>query len=176
MRLLLSLLALTTVATAPQALAKCGKAGSTSSCVTKVAIGQPESTTEEKHGWCVECEEVSIPHVVCPWGKGGSGLTCFDWLRKKRSDTTCGNPCCANAGEVACCATSRCGPVRCGEVKCVRKLKKKTYEVDACEWKWEIRRLPPCCGCKAGSCCCERGSSSQSCHTNCADEVEVPCQ
>lgn len=173
MRLLLSLLALTTVATAPQALAKYGKAGSTSSCVTKVAIGRPKPTTEEKHGWCVERKEICIPKVVCPWDEGGSGLTCFDWLKKKCPTTACGCECCANKGNAVdctkCCTKPRCGTVRCGTVRCVREPKKKSYEVDACEWKWEIRRLPPCCGCEAGSPC-------KSCHTKCADEVEVPCQ
>lgn len=128
-----------------------------------VCVGGPERVTEEKHCWCVECEEICVPRVRCPWEPGGSPLTCFKWLHRACGAggccDTCGDTCCDTCCDEGCCGGCGCQPCGCqpcGKVKCVRDLSKKTYEVEACEWKYEIRRLPPCCcsSCGASSCGC----------------------
>lgn len=140
----------------------CGDSCCGDSCGCSVCTCKPEMTTEEKHCWCVECEEICVPRVRCPWEPGGSPLTCFNWLRKK-CETGCGD-CCDSCGDccdsvgAGCCCDSSCCTKPCGKVKCVRDLKKKTYEVDVCEWKYEIRRLPPCCCCDCGADPCACGA------------------
>ncbi|TWT96814.1 hypothetical protein Pla108_25880 [Botrimarina colliarenosi] len=124
-----------------------------------VCFATQEVGKEEKHCWCVECKEIAVPRVRCPWEPGGSPLTCFDWLKGRHSAA-----CCSACGDKACgvcesCCHSGCcdRQTPCGEVKRVAVLTKKKYEVDVRQWKWEIRRLPPCCcaacGCGAGSGC-----------------------
>ncbi len=110
-----------------------------------------ETETVEKKCWDVECKKVCVPKVVCPWGEGGSGLTCFDWIWPRKKDR-------GGCGCTACCDSCRCEPKpRCGKVLCVRDLKAVTYECEERVCKWEIRRLPACCdACCGGSiACCE---------------------
>ena len=129
-------------------------------------VASAERVKVEKHCWCVECEKICVPKVVCPWAEGGSGLTLFNWFKKNRGCGCCVDSCCAGVccrcsdccGGGGCCSGGCCCcKPRCGKVKCVRDLVKKTYECDACEYKWKIRRLPPCCceGCCSGGCCGE---------------------
>ncbi|MCA9239771.1 MAG: hypothetical protein KDA37_06215 [Planctomycetales bacterium] len=108
-------------------------------------------------------DKICVPKVVCPWAKGGCGLTIFNFLKhKKHADccsTCCGDACCNDAcgcgdccSNGGCCGGGRgCWKPCCGKVKCVRDIEKKTYECEECVCKWEVRRLPPCCGC--GDCC-----------------------
>lgn len=113
-----------------------------------VCVATQEPAKEEKHCWCVTCEEVCVPRVRCPWEPGGSPLTCFHWLERLcGKDCGCGDLCASCEG----CCDDDCTCRPCGRVKYVRDLEKKTYEVDVCQWKWEIRRLPPCCCSRCGS-------------------------
>lgn len=114
-------------------------------CSRKICVYTPEETTEEKHCWCVECKAICIPQIRCPWEPGGSKLTCFNWFHGDRNERECSDIC----------GSSRGVQPRCGEIKHVRDLKKQTYEVEACKWKAEIRRLPPCCDCP-NACGCVR--------------------
>lgn len=141
-------------------------------------VASVEKVKVEKHCWCIEKKKVCVPKVVCPWSPGGSGLTCFDWLCKGKS-SCCGDGCCGDAcgcGDECCgagccggkgCCKGCCLKPRCGKVKCVRDIRKETYECEECVCKWEIRRLPPCCGDDCGCCdgvgCCDPncGASTQ---------------
>lgn len=155
------LLAMSLAANTAHAACGCGDTAD-DGCYPKTCVYTPEKGTEERHGWCVECKEVCIPEVRCPWEPGGSKLTCFSWLKcfkKAPADCcdTCCDPCsCSDSGGCgtdACC----CAKPHCGRVLCVRDLKKEKYEVEVCKWKAEIRRLPPCCceRCQGTAGCCE---------------------
>jgi hypothetical protein len=106
---------------------------------------------EEKICWCVEQKNLPVPPVLCPWEPGGSPINTFDWLERLlgHGKSLCKSGC------------RNCPPgchcVRCGEVRQVRELTDKTYEVNAYEWKWEVRRLPPC---RCGRCGCEEQDAS----------------
>lgn len=118
-----------------------------------------ESQTVEKKCWDVECKKVCVPKVVRPWGEGGSGLTCFDWLWSKKRACGCGE-------SADCCEACRCATKpRCGRVICVRDLKAVTYECEEKVCKWEMRRLPAC-----GDACCPRPPAC----SQCPDETEHP--
>lgn len=144
----------------------CGNRGR-ECCVASV-----EKVKIEKHCWCVKKEKICVPKVVCPWAEGGCGLTCFNFLRKSNGCHNCGDVCCSdaccnaggdcNAGGRLCGRQGCCYKPRCGKVKCVRDIEKKTYECEECVCKWEVRRLPPCCGC--GDCC-----------DDCCDCLAPPC-
>lgn len=145
---------------ASTAPAACGCGDSTEDgCCRAACVYTPEKGTVEKHCWCVECKEICISEVRCPWEPGGSKLTCFSWLQFfKQGPADCGDTCgcsdcCGGCETDACC----CAKPRCGKVLCVRDLKKEKYEVDVCKWKAEIRRLPPCCceRCHGNAGCCE---------------------
>ena len=130
-----------------------------------VCCATVERVKEEKSCYCVDCEKICVPKVVCPWAKGGSGLTLFNCLKSKKCNgcgcgQSCGDCCdsCCDTCNNGCgnCCGGCCIP-RCGEVKAVRVLDSKDYEVTKCECKWKIRRLPPC-GSSCGSCCDDCGS------------------
>ncbi|QDV80587.1 hypothetical protein [Botrimarina mediterranea] len=129
----------------PLAQAKCPHGHDCLVCVPK-----REATKEEKCCWCVEGKNVSVPPVLCPWEPGGSPINTFDWLERLLGHgesvrgKRCGKPCHP--------CQPGCQCVRCGEVRQVRDLVEKTYQVNARQWKWEVRRLPPC---KCGQCGCE---------------------
>ncbi len=132
-------------------------------CRGKTCEATFEKEKVEKHCWKVECQEICVPKVVCPWQEGGSGLTLFSWLKKSKNPN-CGNSwgcadgCCDQGCCVDDCCNSCCCKPRCGKVIVVRDLKKEKYECEECVCKWDIRRLPPCtdccdCGCDP-SCGC----------------------
>ena len=116
-----------------------------------VCAPKREITKEEKNCWCVERKNLAVPPVLCPWEPGGSPINTFDWLERLLGHGE-------SLGKRSCrhCQTG-CGCVRCGDVRQVVELTPKTYEVDACEWKWEVRRLPPC---KCGRCGCREMDAS----------------
>jgi hypothetical protein len=139
----------------PLAQAKCPLHGD--DCL--VCVPKREAVKEEKCCWCVERKNLSVPPVLCPWEPGGSPINTFDWLERLLGH-----------GESLCKSGCRNSPpgchcVRCGEVRQVRELTDKTYEVNACEWKWEVRRLPPC---RCGRCGCEEQDASGAFGCGCA--------
>jgi hypothetical protein len=129
-------------------------------------VATVEKEKVEKHCWCTETKKICVPKVVCPWSKGGSGLTLFSFLKNRGGccgDAYCSDACgCCNNG----CCGNGCGCMkpRCGKVICVRDLKKKTYECEKCVCKWEIRRLPACCG---QGCCRRSGCNDCECADCC---------
>lgn len=149
-------------------------------CCVKV-----EREKVEKHCWCVTKEKICVPKVVCPWAKGGCGLTIFNFLKTKKhancGSTCCGDTCCNDCGcgdccqsgccQNGCCQNGCCGQGSgcwkpcCGKVICVRDIEKKTYECEECVCKWEVRRLPPCCGCCdcCGDGCCDTCGCGSGC-------------
>lgn len=104
-----------------------------------VCVPKREAVKEERHCWCVERKNVSVPPVFCPWEPGGSPINTFDWVERLLGH---GKSC--RPAKAACGCPTGCQGVRCGEVRQVCDLVKKTYEVKECQWKWEVRRLPPC--------------------------------
>lgn len=161
--------------------AGCGDCCGCDCCCREVCVASVEKEKVEKHCWKVECDKICIPKVVCPWGEGGSGLTLFSWMKKKGCNSGCGDACCADVCGTGCCSRGCCSSgccngccpkPRCGKVRCVRDIKKETYECDTCVCKWEIKRLPPCCGdgCCGDACCGEScGCGSDCCVPCCAD-------
>lgn len=141
-------------------------------CCGKVCTSKVEEVTEEKSCWKVECEEICVPRVVCPWSEGGSGLTIFNFLKKGHKAgcgdccDTCGDGCCGGG----CCHSGCCMTPRCGDVRCVRTLASESYECSKCVCKWDIkegcfRYGPGCCGSGCGdSGCC---GSSMGCGDDC---------
>jgi hypothetical protein len=114
-------------------------------CGRDVCCPIVEEVTDEKTCWNVKCEKVCIPAVRLPWEPGGSGLTLFSWLggygrHSCGGGVACSETCTHGTGPAA------CYPAKCGKVRCVRILEPDSYEVTSCQCKWEIRRLPCCCG------------------------------
>jgi hypothetical protein len=145
----------------PVAQAKCPHGDNCLVCVPK-----REATKEEKSCWCVEGKNVAVPPILCPWEPGGTPINTFDWLERLLGWRKCGGEGCRHAGNAGGCPPG-CRCVRCGDVRQVRDLVEKSYEVNDCQWKWEVRRLPPCrcryCGCRDANasggfgCGCEVG-------------------
>lgn len=159
----------------------CGSSCGNGCCCREVCVASVEKEKVEKHCWKVECDKICIPKVVCPWGEGGSGLTLFSWMKKQCGSTCCGDACCGDACcDTACCCGSCCNgsccsggcclKPRCGKVRCVRDLKKETYECDKCVCKWEIKRLPPCCGDGCCGCGCGCGCGDPCCSDPCCGD------
>ena len=91
----------------------------------KVCVTYAKPGTVEKHCWNVECEEVCIPAIRWPW-------QCRGWGEHARCDAEA----CADG----------CSTIACGKVRVVRRLKKETYEEDACVYEHRIEcRCPVCC-------------------------------
>lgn len=151
-------------------------------CGGKVCMSKVEEVTEERSCWKIECEEICVPRVVCPWGEGGSGLTLFNCFKKHHGcGGNCGDACCADACGCGhgclkgCNGMNCCMTPRCGDVRCVRVLDSEDYECTGCECVWDIkegcyRYGPSCghgglfghgcghgrgCGCGAGNGCCD---------------------
>jgi hypothetical protein len=90
-----------------------------SRCSEKVCVTFVMPATETKTCWDVECEEVCIPAVRCPWHHCSEG--------------ECDN----------------CGSAQlpgCGEIRGVRKLKQVEYECDTCRYEHRIVCRCPNCG------------------------------
>jgi hypothetical protein len=119
--------------------ASCGDACCASGC-REVCCHTRIEEKEEKSCWNVSCEKVCVPAIRCPWEPGGSGLTIFNFLHRKKP-TDCGD-CCDTCG----CCQGYCDCGKCGAVRCIRVLEKEKYEVTTCKCKWEIRQVPICCG------------------------------
>lgn len=146
-------------------------------CCGKVCISTVEEVTEERSCWKIECEEICVPRVVCPWAEGGSGLTMFNFLKKKKRHGGCGD-CCDTCCDSCCCSSGCCMKPRCGDVRCVRVLSSEDYECTKCQCKWDIkdgcfRYGPGCCGrsCCDSACCGSAVGCSEGC--DCAP-VELP--
>lgn len=137
----------------------------------KVCCSTVEEVTEERSCWKIECEEICVPRIVCPWGEGGSGLTLFNCFKNRGGSKagcgdccsscgdTCGTGCCGNGcGNGDCCGGGCCITPRCGDVRCVRDLASEDYEVTKCKCKWDIKEGccgSDCCGgCGCGGCGC----------------------
>lgn len=130
-------------------------------CCGKVCQSTIEEVTEEKSCWKIECEEICVPRVVCPWAEGGSGLTLFSCLKKRGCSANCGDTCgdcCDSCCGNGCCGKGGCNAPRCGDVRCVRVLDSEDYEVTKCKCNWDIKegcyRYGPGCGsdCGCGEC------------------------
>ncbi len=52
-------------------------------CCRDYCVATVEKEKVEKHCWCTETKKICVPKVVCPWSKGGSGLTLFSFLKKR---------------------------------------------------------------------------------------------
>lgn len=128
----------------------------------KVCCATVEEVTEERSCWKIECDEICVPRVVCPWGDGGSGLTLFNCLKKRCGNNAGCGDCCESCGDVCGGASGCCGggngcclKPRCGDVRCVRDLASEDYEVTKCKCNWEIK--DDNCGSGCGGCRCECG-------------------
>lgn len=159
--------------TAPAGYTASGDQTARPCCGRDVCCAKVEKVTEEKSCWTVKCEKICVPSITLPWEKGGSGLTIFSCLKKKKcckSGSGCGESvdCCSGCFE-GCCPRPKCG-----RVKCVAVLDSKDYEVTRCECKWEIWRLPSCgcdsCGCT--SCVCDKSSKVREKQTMVSSHVD----
>jgi hypothetical protein len=90
-----------------------------SRCGEKVCVTFVSPAKETKSCWEVECDEVCIPAVRCPWHH------------------------CPKAECDSCGTASLPG---CGEVRGVRKLKQVEYECDTCRYEHRIVCRCPKCG------------------------------
>lgn len=91
---------------------------------------QAETVAETEHCWQIESVPICVPRVTFPWEK-----RCHHCGTRGCTAQTCGLA-----------AAQRKG----AKVKCVRRLVKKEYECQRCEYEWSPKRLP-CCG-PPGSC------------------------
>lgn len=165
----------------------CLQDGCSDGCCEKTCVLKPEVVQEEKHCWCTESKEICIPKVVCPWDKGGSGLTLFSWLKKGKKgssccDTTgccdpygqgcCDQPCSADCKKDPCgCDPCACALPRCGKIKRVCDLRKEKYEVDVCKWQQDKDACGM--GCCGNGCCCEPSCGAA---TGCCVEPNCGCE
>ena len=142
----LALLVLLSLST-PLTQAKCPRHGEDS----LVCVPKREATKEERSCWCVKQKNICVPPILCPWEPGGTPINTFDWLEKLLGHGE-------SVDKPRCCeCRPGCRCVRCGDVRQVRDLVEKTYEFNACDWKWEVRRLPPC---RCGRCGCDEPDDS----------------
>jgi hypothetical protein len=135
-----------------------------------VCCSTTETVTEEKTCWNVKCEKVCVPAIRLPWQPGGSPLTLFSWLKNHDDHCHCGADVVCHDPDGRCALACECHPQRCGKVRCVSVLEPDTYEVEICQCKWEIRRLPPCNGCG----CTVSGGDGPPLNETDAAETELP--
>lgn len=164
---------------------ECGTACCERNGCDEACLFRPEVEQEERHCWCTESKEICIPKVVCPWKKGGSGLTLFSWMKKSKKGSSCcdiatccetacccDTPCSADCKKNACgCDPCACALPRCGKIKRVCDLRKEKYEVDVCKWKQDEEACGlGCCGtnCCDEACGCE---PSCGCDTGCCESA-----
>ena len=133
----------------------------------KVCMSKVEEVTEEKSCWKIECEEICVPRVVGPWAEGGSGLTLFNFLKKKGHAAGCGD-CCDTCCGSDCCTDGCCQQPRCGDVRCVRTLASESYECTKCQCKWDIK--DGCYRYGPGSCAGGCGSAGCDAAIGCGDD------
>ena len=131
------------------------------SCGRDVCCPTVEEVTQEKTCWNVQCEKVCIPAVRLPWEPGGSKLTLFSWLCGRGTTNSCGDGVCSESCTDGTDPAGCCYPAKCGKVRYIRMLEPDSYEVTKCQCKWEIRRLPCCCG-------------AEGCAHGCAGTVDAP--
>lgn len=137
----------------------------------KVCRATVEPVTEEESCWVVECEEICVPRVVCPWSEGGSGLTLFNCFKNKSSNH-CGEACSCGSECSGSCGCCRIAP-RYGDVRCVRVLNSHDYEVTKYKCNWDLNGSSGSCNCRS---CVDAHASSLDLNQVKQTALEVPTQ